>query len=83
MSRKGNCLDNSIMENFFSIIKQEMYNKKVFYSFEELEQAIIEYIDYYNNKRIKEKLNFMSPVEYRLNNEKNKKAQNLTNRPFL
>ena len=83
MSRKGNCLDNSIMENFFSIIKQEMYNKKVFYSFEELEQAIIEYIHYYNHKRIKEKLNFMSPVEYRLNNEKNKKAQNLTNRPFL
>ena len=69
MSRKGNCLDNSIMENFFSLIKQEMYNKKVFYSFEELEQAIIEYIDYYNYRRIKEKLNFMSPVEYRLKNE--------------
>ena len=69
MSRKGNCLDNSIMENFFSLIKQEMYNKKVFYSFEELEQAIIGYIDYYNHRRIKEKLNFMSPVEYRLKNE--------------
>ena len=69
MSRKGNCLDNSIMENFFSLIKQEMYNKKVFYSFEELEQAIIGYIDYYNYRRIKEKLNFMSPVEYRLKNE--------------
>ena len=73
MSRKGNCLDNSIMENFFSILKQEMYNKKVFYSFEELEQAIIGYIDYYNHKRIKEKLNFMSPVEYRLKNEQNVK----------
>ena len=69
MSRKGNCLDNSIMENFFSLIKQEMYNKKVFYSFEELEEAIIGYIDYYNHRRIKEKLNFMSPVEYRLKNE--------------
>ena len=56
MSRKGNCLDNSIMENFFSLLKQEMYNKKTFYSYEELEQAIIEYIDYYNHKRIKEKL---------------------------
>ena len=73
MSRKGNCLDNSIMENFFSILKQEMYNKKVFYSFEELEKAIIEYIDYYNHRRIKEKLNFMSPVEYRLKNEQNVK----------
>ena len=73
MSRKGNCLDNSIMENFFSLIKQEMYNKKVFYSFEELEKAIIEYIDYYNNRRIKEKLGFMSPVEYRLKQEQNVK----------
>ena len=73
MSRKGNCLDNSIMENFFSLIKQEMYNKKVFYSYEELEQAIIEYINYYNHKRIKEKLNFMSPVEYRLKQEQNVK----------
>ena len=82
MSRKGNCLDNSIMENFFSIIKQEMYNKKVFYSFEELEQAIIEYIYYYNHKRIKEKLNFMSPVEYRLNNEKNKKGAKFNKSPF-
>lgn len=73
MSRKGNCLDNSIMENFFSLIKQEMYNKRVFYSFEELEKVIIEYIDYYNNRRIKEKLGFMSPVEYRLKNEQNVK----------
>ena len=46
-----------------------MYNKKTFYSYEELEKAIIEYIDYYNYRRIKEKLNFMSPVEYRLKNE--------------
>ena len=82
MSRKGNCLDNSIMENFFSLLKQEMYNKKVFYSFEELEQAIIEYIYYYNHKRIKEKLNFMSPVEYRLNNEKNKKGAKFNKSSF-
>ena len=82
MSRKGNCLDNSIMENFFSLIKQEMYNKKVFYSFEELDQAIIEYINYYNHKRIKEKLNFMSPVEYRLNDEKNKKGAKFNRSPF-
>ena len=72
MSRKGNCLDNSIMENFFSIIKQEMYNKKTFHSYKELERAIIKYMDYYNNERIKEKLGFMSPVEYRENRSKEK-----------
>ena len=52
MSRKGNCHDNSVMENFFGILKQEIYYGKVYYSYEELKQAIIKYIDYYNNKRI-------------------------------
>ena len=82
MSRKGNCLDNSIMENFFSLLKQEMYNKKTFYSYEELEQAIIEYIDYYNHKRIKEKLGYMSPVEYRLSKENNKESVKFNKLPF-
>ena len=66
MSRKGNCLDNSPMENFFGIMKQEMYYGKVYYSFEELKQAVTNYIFYYNNNRIKAKLTGMSPVEYRL-----------------
>lgn len=66
MSRKGNCLDNSPMENFFGIMKQEMYYGKVYYSFEELNQAVTDYIFYYNNNRIKAKLTGMSPVEYRL-----------------
>ena len=67
MSRKGNCHDNSVMENFFGILKQEIYYGKVYYSYEELKQAIIKYIDYYNNKRIKQKLGWLSPVEYRIN----------------
>ncbi len=68
MSRKGNCLDNSIMENFFGIMKQEMYYGKNFYSYEELVEEIDNYIKYYNEERIKEKLGWMSPTEYRLNN---------------
>jgi putative transposase len=67
MSRKGNCHDNSIMENFFGIMKQEMYYGVTYYSYEELEIAIEKYIKYYNEQRIKEKLGWMSPVEYRLN----------------
>ncbi|NLY46967.1 MAG: IS3 family transposase [Tissierella sp.] len=66
MSRKGNCIDNSPMENFFGIMKQEMYYGMVYYSYEELKNAIEKYIKYYNEKRIKEKLGWMSPVEYRL-----------------
>ena len=69
MSRKGTCLDNSPMENFFGIMKQEMYYGKTYKSFEELKSAIEEYIYYYNNKRIKEKLKWRSPVNYRLEYE--------------
>ena len=66
MSRKGNCYDNSVMENFFGLLKQEMYYGITYYSFEDLKEAIEKYIVYYNEKRIKEKLGWMSPVEYRL-----------------
>jgi transposase InsO family protein len=66
MSRKGNCYDNSVMENFFGIMKQEMYYGVVYYSYDELKEAIEKYIKYYNEQRTKEKLGWMSPVEYRL-----------------
>ncbi len=66
MSRKGNCLDNSVMENFFGIMKQEMYYGIVYYSYEELKLAIEKFIKYYNEQRIKQSLRWMSPIEYRL-----------------
>lgn len=65
MSRKGNCYDNAPIENFFGILKREIYHRKIYKSYKELEKAITEYIEYYNTKRIKEKLNWLSPVEYR------------------
>ncbi|NVF10848.1 IS3 family transposase [Anaerococcus sp. AGMB00486] len=68
MSRKGNCLDNSPMENFFGILKQEIYYGRKFYSYEQLKETIEKYIKYYNEKRIKEKLGYLSPVEFRKKN---------------
>jgi putative transposase len=65
MSRKGNCLDNAMAENFFGLLKTEMYHNEVFKSADELIETIKEYIDYYNNKRIKLKLKGLSPIEYR------------------
>ncbi|WP_152106820.1 IS3 family transposase [Streptococcus pneumoniae] len=67
MSRKGNSQDNGMMESFFGILKSEMFYgyEKTFKSLNQLEQAIIDYIDYYNNKRIKVKLKGLSPVQYR------------------
>lgn len=66
MSRKGNCLDNACAENFFGILKSELFYTKKYMSIEELKKDIVEYINYYNNKRIKVKLKGMSPVQYRL-----------------
>ncbi|WP_455033996.1 IS3 family transposase [Granulicatella adiacens] len=67
MSRKGNSTDNGMMESFFGILKSEMFYgyEKKFKSIKELEEAIVDYIDYYNNKRIKVKLKGLSPVQYR------------------
>ena len=53
MSRKGNCHDNAVMENFFGLLKQEMYYGEVYYSYEKLKKEIERYIKYYNEQRIK------------------------------
>lgn len=65
MSRKGNCLDNAIIENFFGTLKSELFYLKKFTSIEELKKEIIEYVKYYNKERIKSNLNKMSPIQYR------------------
>ena len=65
MSKKGTCLDNSKAENFFSIIKNEFYYIQTFKDEKDFRKKLDEYIKYYNEKRIKERLNWMSPIEYR------------------
>ena len=67
MSRKGNCLDNSIMENFFGRLKTEMFFGEKFESVNTFIDKLKEYIYYYNNERINLKLK-MSPVKYRTQN---------------
>ena len=65
MSRKGNCYDNSVMENFFGIMKSEFLYLKEFESVEQFKIELEKYITYYNTKRIKGKLKGMSPIQYR------------------
>lgn len=65
MSRKGNCLDNAIIENFFGIIKSELFYLKKYNSITQLKKDISDYIHYYNHERIKLNLKGMSPVQYR------------------
>lgn len=67
MSRKGNCYDNCIMESFFGTLKEEMFygHESSFRTFDQFKREIDEYIDYYNNHRIKEKTKWMSPSMFR------------------
>ena len=67
MSRKGNCLDNACAENFFGLLKTELLYLQDFSSVEHFISELEDYIEWYNTKRIKLKLDGMSPVEYRLN----------------
>ena len=65
MSRKGNCLDNAMMENFFGIMKSELLYNNKYSSADEFIKSLDDYIEYYNNKRIKMRLKGKSPVQYR------------------
>lgn len=67
MSRKGNCLDNACAENFFGLLKTELLYLQEFTSVEHFISELHSYIAWYNTKRIKLKLDGMSPVEYRFN----------------
>lgn len=66
MSRRGECYDNAIVETFFATLKNELFYIEKFNSLEHLASEIHEYIRYYNYERIRAKLNYLSPVEYRL-----------------
>lgn len=66
MSRKGNCLDNAVIENFFGLLKSELLYLREFDSFEEFRTELELYLEYYNHNRIKTKLGGLSPVQYRV-----------------
>ena len=69
MSRKGNCMDNGAMENFFGRLKVEMFYGEKFESVNAFIDELKRYIDYYNNERISMKLKGMSPVQYRTHSQ--------------
>ena len=63
MSRKGNCLDNAVMENFFGLFKTELLYLQDFDSLEHFKAELIDYLYYYNNRRIK--LKGLTPAQHR------------------
>ena len=65
MSRKGNCLDNAAMESFFGRLKTECFYSREFNTREEIVNAVRDYLDYYNHRRIQLKLKGLSPIQYR------------------
>ncbi len=66
MSGKDNCLDNAVIENFFSLLKSELFYLQKFESMEHFKQELMEYLDYYNNRRIKVKLKGLPSAIHRL-----------------
>ena len=65
ISRKGNCLDNAVMENFFGLLKTELLYLQDFDSLEHFKAELIDYLYYYNNRRIKLKLKGLTPAQHR------------------
>lgn len=65
MSRKGNCLDNAVIENFFGLLKSELLYLQIFESMEHFKTELVDYLEYYNNRRIKEKLKGLPPAIHR------------------
>ena len=65
MSRKGNCLDNAVIENFFGLLKSELLYLQKFDSIEHFKRELLDYLDYYNNDRIKAKLKGLPPALHR------------------
>ena len=65
MSRKGNCLDNAVVENFFGLLKSELLYLEKFESMEHFRQELLNYLDYYNNQRIRLKLKGLPPAIHR------------------
>ena len=65
MSNKGNCLDNAVMENFFGLLKSELLYLQEFESIDHFKRELVEYLDYYNNRRIKVKLKGLPPALHR------------------
>ena len=65
ISRKGNCLYNAVIENFFGLLKSELLYLQEFQSMEHFKQELVEYLDYYNNRRIKAKRKGLPPAIHR------------------
>ena len=65
MSRKGNCLNNAAIETFFGLLKSELLYLQELQSMEHFKQELLDYLDYYNNRRIKAKLKGLPPAIHR------------------
>ena len=64
MSRKGNCHDNAIIENFFERLEVKMFygEEKMFRYYEDFRKVLEEYMLWYNHERVKENLQWKSPI---------------------
>ena len=65
MSRVGHCIDNGPTENFWSIVKSEMYYLDTFTDEASLRKAIADYMAFYSSERMQERFKGKTPAEVR------------------
>lgn len=65
MSRKGTCLDNAVMEGFFSHLKEEWFRIQKPTTLDEFHAGLTDYLEWWNTTRIQQRLGYLSPDEYR------------------
>ncbi len=65
LSKKGCPYDNSIAEDTFKTFKMEFIYPNTFYSLEQLQLELFEYINWYHNIRLHSSLNYLTPIEYK------------------
>jgi len=65
MSRKGTCLDNAVMEGFFSHLKEEWFRIQKPLTLDAFHAGLTDYLEWWNTTRIQQRLGYLSPDEYR------------------
>jgi putative transposase len=64
MSRKGTCLDNAVMEGFFSHLKEEWFRIQQPATIDDFHAGLTDYLQWWNKTRIQQRLGYLSPDEY-------------------
>ncbi len=64
LSRPRQCWDNAVAESFFASLKEELIHRRPWATRSQARRAIVEYVEFYNRRRLHSSLGYLSPAEY-------------------